>query len=659
MLPALPAPPALSAAASASAGPDPAAYLAVVLLVAVLCQWLAWALRVPSLLLLLIAGFALGHWQRPDEIFGPDPLFAAVTVAVGIILFEGSLSLRFSDLRGISTPVRRLCTTVALLAWILITGAALLIGLDPALAVLVGAILIVTGPTVINPILRQLRPTRRVSSMLRWEGIVVDPIGAILAVLVYQVIVAFGSEGTVALVVGNLATTLAISFGIAGVVGFSLGYLVRRHLVPDFLQAVLFLGVAIAVVVISNRLAAESGLLTVTVLGIVLANQPGLQLQQIREFKEHLQVLLVGVLFIVLAGRITTGDIVDVLPRAALFLALLILLARPVSTFLGLANTSATRRERLLLAFMAPRGIVAAAVTSVFALKFDAASTRVRETAPGLDDGSAEEVLAHADALARLAEQAEALVPLVFLVIVGTVTIYGLGVGRLAERLGLATSRPQGILFAGASPWTISAATLLTELDIPTLIVDPDFRRLQRARMAGLTTVRTNIVSEFAVDRLELAGLGSFIGATNDDSANATAAREFAHIFGKNNSFQLTPADAAGDAKPTKAPPERLLGRRVFDPAPTLDELEQRTAGGHVVKKTKLTDDFTLEDFRARYPEAIIMFVIKAGRLSVVTASTTLPTTGVALIAMVPGKQATPRTEAAPARAESRDGART
>jgi len=627
-----------TAAATPAGVVDPSAYLALVLGVGVLCQWVAWALRVPSLLVLLVAGFALGQWQRADDIFGREVLFAGVTVAVGIILFEGSLNLRFKDLGGISGPVVRLCTTVAALAWVLIAGAAVLVGFDPALAVLVGAILIVTGPTVINPILRQLRPTRRVSSLLRWEGIVVDPIGAILAVLVYQVIVA-SSEGRVTVVVTTLLKTVVVSFGIAIVVGYVLGYAVRRHLVPDYLQAVLFLGVAVTVLVASNLLATESGLLTVTVLGVVLANQPGLEIHHIREFKEHLQVLLVGVLFIILAGRVTPAAVWEVLPQAAIFLVLLVLVVRPLSVALGLIGTSASRSERLLLAFMAPRGIVAAAVTSIFALEFAHTSERIRDSAADQSGGARDQMINHADNLARLGERAEALVPLVFLVIVGTVAIYGLGVGRLAERLGLATTTPQGILFAGATAWTIGAARVLDDLSIPTLIVDRDYRRLQRARMAGLTTVQTNIVSDFAVEQLELGGLGSFIGATEDDNVNATAAREFAHILGKNNSYQLTHSDVSTASNPAQAPSERLLGRPVFAPALTHAELEERAASGHVIKRTKLTEDFPLEAFQATHPDAVLMFIVRQGKLSVVTQKSNLPQIDAVVVAMVPEKQ--------------------
>ncbi|UJH70254.1 hypothetical protein L0A91_14005 [Ornithinimicrobium sp. INDO-MA30-4] len=203
------------------------------------------------------------------------------------------------------------------------------------LALLVGAILVVTGPTVINPILRQLRPTRRVSNMLRWEGIVVDPIGAILAVLVYQAVLVGGPDGAIATALEALGKSVGIAAVLTLVLGAGLEFLMRRHLIPDFLEGVVFLATAIGALEISNVLQPESGLLTVTVLGIYLGNRPGLHLEHVQEFKEHLQVLFVGALFVMLAGRVTPDALISIAPQAAIFVAALILIVRPVSVFSG------------------------------------------------------------------------------------------------------------------------------------------------------------------------------------------------------------------------------------------------------------------------------------------------------------------------------------
>lgn len=620
---------------------DPGAYLAGVLVVAALSQWLAWRLRVPSILVLLVVGFFGGLLATPDEVFGREILFAGVSIAVGIILFEGSLSLRLRDVRDLGRPVIRLCSVTVMVAWGLITLAAWLVGIDPRLALLIGAILVVTGPTVINPILQQLRPTRRISSMLRWEGIVVDPVGAVLALLVHQVVV-IGSRaeafGAAAL---TLVTTVGVAVGIAGVLGLMLDQVVRRHWVPDYLQGVVFLSAAVGALIGSNQLQDESGLLTVTLLGIVLGNRPGLHLEQVQEFKENLQVLLVGVLFVILAGRVTPEQVGAVLPQALAFVAMLVLVVRPVSIVAGLWGTDTTRQEKLLMAGMAPRGIVAAAVTSIFALEL--------EHAARVTDGSA-----RGERLAALAQEAESLVPFVFVTIVCTVALYGLGVGRLAERLGLATANPQGVVFAGSQQWVREAASVLAELKVPTLIVSRDGPQLSKARMGGVRTERTNILSEYAVEELDLSGIGSFVAATADDSTNSTAAREFAHTLGRVNTFQLKRQDAReaerpdGEVATRTAAADRITARTPFQPALTHEEMDRLVAEGMLVRRRKLTEEFTLDDFRALNPDAVLLFTHDGTRTTVVGEKATVPQKGVTLVALAP-----PRTDPAPTEDEA------
>ena len=280
---------------------DPAPYLALVTVLAVLSQVVAWALRLPSILVLLIVGFGLGQFVSPDAVLGREVLFGGVSLAVGIILFEGSLSLRVHEVRDLGRSIIGLCTITVAVAWGLITLLARLLGYPLEVALLVGAILVVTGPTVIAPILRQLRPTRRVAALLRWEGIIVDPIGAVLAVLVFQAILAGTSGDPFAAVVTTLGITVGTAVAIALLLGGLLELAVKRHLVPDFLHGATFLAAAVGAMALSNVIQGESGLLTVTLLGIHLANRKNLHLEHVTAFKEHLQVLLAGVLFVILA----------------------------------------------------------------------------------------------------------------------------------------------------------------------------------------------------------------------------------------------------------------------------------------------------------------------------------------------------------------------
>ena len=602
----------------------PSSYLALVLVLAVCCQWAASLLRIPGILVLLVVGFGLGQLISPEEVLGRDLLFAGTSLAVGVILFEGSLTLKVKQVRDLGTSVRRLCTAVVLIAWVLITATMLLLGYDWRLATLVGAILVVTGPTVIGPILRQLRPTRRLASLLRWEGIVVDPIGAILAVLVYQAVVA-GGEGAVGAVVLGLLSTLAIGFGIGLSTGWVLEQVTRRHLIPDFLDGALFLAGALGALVLSNMLQSETGLLTVTVMGIYLANRPDLHLQRIREFSEHLQVLLVGVLFVLLAGRISWRSLVDVLPEAAVMLVLLVLVVRPVSIFVGLWRSDATRRERLVLAGMAPRGIVAASVMSIFAIELEHVAD---------ENGGA--------GLAALADQAATVVPLVFAFIVGSVAIYGFGVGGLAERLGLASTNPTGILFGGAPTWVIQAAQRLREEGTAVKVVTRDYSAVQRCRAAKIDVEFTHVLSEYAADEMSVAGFGVFVAAASDDETNATAARQFVHVFGKKNVYQLKRHEesthARSSTKDRALPARHLSAARIGLPALTFEELDERTRDGMRVRRTRLTAEYTLADFRSRYgDQAVILFARVQGRFVPVDEATSVPQTGTVLIAQVPG----------------------
>lgn len=621
-------------------GIDPAAYLAIVLILASTAQVLSWRAKVPSLLLLLVVGFGLGQLVNPDEVLGRDVLFAGVTLAVGIILFEGALKLSLREVRDLGGPVLRLCSLTVVIAWTLITLAAWAVGFEPVLALLVGAILVVTGPTVIGPILRILRPTRRVASLLRWEGIVVDPIGAVLAVLVFQAVLAGRTEAFGA-VVTTLAITIVVAFGIALPIGVLIEVLLRRHVVPEFLQGAVFLAVAVGALVGANSLQSESGLLAVTVLGAYLGNRKGLHLNHITEFKEHLQVLFVGTLFVLLAGRISPHDIVDIAPQAAIFVALLIFVVRPVSVYLGLWGSGATGAEKTLLSFMAPRGIVAASVISIFALEFEHAAEEKSAEAANASGAVADELARQAANLYHLAEGAEQLVPLVFLVIVVTVAVYGLGVGRLAERLGLASASPQGVLFVGASWWVIEVAEHLEEMGVPTLINHKDYRVLAPVRRRGLPSFQANILSDYAIESIDLAGIASFVGATNSDDMNGTAARQFGKLLGAAHTYQLrrsdTPLDPESPHESQKVA-SHLSARVLFQPSLSHPEMQRRVESGFVVKKTGLTKEFPLASFRERYgPEAVLMFLYKDGKLTVVATDTKIPEHGVTVLALVDG----------------------
>jgi NhaP-type Na+/H+ or K+/H+ antiporter len=530
-----------------------------------------------------VAGPGTG-FLAPDKLFG-DLLLPLVSVSVAVILFEGGLSLRIAALREIGV-VRNLITIGLFVTWVIGTGAAhLFLGLDVGLAVLLGAILVVTGPTVIVPLLRHVRPRGQLGSVVRWEGILNDPIGALLAVLVFEAVLAGRFEEATA----------------------------HRYWIPDFLQNPVSLMTVVTAFTMSNLLQTESGLLTVTVMGIVLGNQKTVPVKHIIEFKENLRVLLISILFIVLAARLQIDDLRHISVSSLAFLAVLIFIARPAAVALSALRSDLSWQERVFLSWMAPRGIIAAAVSSIFALKLAEAGH----------------------------PQAGQLVPLTFLVIIGTVTIYGLTASRMARWLGVAKPNPQGALIIGAHSWARAVARVLQEEGYEVLLVDTDRRNISATRLAGLPAFYASILSDSALDEIELGGIGRLLALTSNDEANSLAALHFIPAFGRSDVYQLhvyqLPPEGEGENGIDEIPPH-LRGRLLFGPHTTFTFFTNSFAAGAEIKKTGITEQFDYDAFRSLYGErAIPLFLVsEGGDLIVFTADNPpTPKPGQSLISLV------------------------
>lgn len=588
--------------------------IASVIALGIGAQWLAWRIHLPSILLLLVVGFVAGPitgFLHPDELFG-DLLLPVVSIAVAIILFEGGLSLSLRELREVGSVFLRLISLGALVTWGASAALAWLVfGLSPSLALLLGAILVVTGPTVIMPLLRHLRPRRRVGNTLKWEGIVIDPVGAILAVLVFEVILATSDPGE-ATGVAALGVLKAIGGGGAiGLVGAGgLVVALRRYWVPDFLQNPVTLMAAVLAYTAANHVQPESGLLAVTIMGVVLANQRAVTVKHIVEFKENLRVLLIAVLFIVLAARLPLASVTQIGLQALVFVGLLILVVRPLTVALCTIGSRLSWRERVFVGWMAPRGIVAAAVSSLFAL--------------------------------RLAEAgyagAESLVAITFAVITGTVAVYGLTAGPLARRLGVADPNPQGALIIGAQPWAQEIAQALREEGYLVRLVDDNWSQIAEARQAGLETFYVGVLQEYVFDEIDLDGVGRLLALTSNDEVNALAALHFMEVFGRSEVFQLPPPRISESEGTDQLLPKHLRGRLLFAESATCAELERRLAEGAMIKRTPLTQEFNYAAFRDHYGQsAIPMFAVRrSGRLAVIATDVqTVPEPGDTLIALV------------------------
>lgn len=486
---------------------------AVVAVGGVLCLWVASKLRIPSILLLLPTGVILGPGLgilRPDEQFG-DVLFPVVSLGVGVLLFEGGLSLRLDRVGEVRTVVGRLVTVGALVVWA-IGGVTvyLLFDVTRGLAALIAALLVVSGPTVVQPLLRLAKPRPGPAEVLRWEGIVIDPIGATLAVVMLD---AFLESSSPAGVVTRIVVTLAVGIAVGGALGTALTYAIGRHLAPDQLHNPIALAAAVGAFALADLVRPEAGLMATTVLGLVLANQRRAPSRHIREFEEEVGSLVLGGLFLVLGALIDLDDTMDVLPQAVVLTVVLIVIARPAAVYVSTVGSSMTTRERAFLCFVAPRGIVAAAVSAVFALEIEEV---------GLDPGP--------------------LVPVIFAVIVLTVVFYGFTAVPAAKYLRVARPEPEGVAIVGAERWHLEVANQLQDAGLPVLIfTDSEFER-RRARQSALLVFDRSLDGEDVEEAAEALGIRSVLVLSDRMELSSAVINALAHVVGRANIY------AAGDS---------------------------------------------------------------------------------------------------------------
>ena len=558
--------------------------LACIGVLSLFCQWLAWRVRMPAILFLLAGGIAAGPllgFLDPEAVFG-DLLFPVISLAVAIILFEGSLTLRYDEIRGHGKMVRNLIPVGSIVTCFIGTlSARWILDVSWEVALLFGAISIVTGPTVIAPLLRSVRPDAKLANILRWEGIIIDPVGALLAVLVFEGIVSWGQGNVFGHSMYIFGKTLAVGFLIGAGAGWLNGIALRKHLLPQYLHNAGTLTFMLGVYALSNEIAHESGLLTVTVMGIWMANMKQVPIDSILEFKESLSVLLISALFIILAARVEFEAIAQLGWGLVAVLALLILVARPVSIFLSSLGTSLNWRDKLFLSWIAPRGIVAAAVSALFAFQ-----------------------------LQKLGyESAGALVPLVFMLIIATVTLQSLTARPLARLLKVAEPAEYGFLILGANPVARKIGLALKKLEVPVTLADTNWENVKQARMDNLQVYFGNPVSEHASTHLDLTGIGNLLVISPYKHMNSLATYHFLDWFGKDS--VLTLAEGDQDQKARHQTAEKIqLTRGLFEGV-SYAKLASLASQGYTVKTTQLSEEFTFEDFLDKYDrQAMVLFVL-------------------------------------------------
>lgn len=572
------------------------AFASIILGIGILAQWIAWRYKLPSILILLFCGFIGGQLLGLNidsflpGVEGESIILSIVGICVAIILFEGGLTLKFSELKSSGGPVFFLCSLGVVISFALTTLTGIyILGWDWRIAAIMGSILVVTGPTVIAPLIRHIKPTKKIASIVKWEGIVVDPIGAILAVLTFQAAIAGGVEQAKTPILYSLGLTILVGGVLAFLLAKLIEFLLKHHLIPDFLHSFFLLAVVAVAFSISNAIQSESGLLTVTVLGIALANQKSVSVRHIEEFKETLRTLIISILFIVLAGRIEMSSLIDALIPGLVLLVILVIIVRPVSVFTStIFLKQVNMDERKFLAALAPRGIVAAAVTAIFAIELKHAA----HTVPNFPQ--------------IIEQQANLMVPTIFIIIIGTVTIYGLTAAPLANKLGVAAKNPRGILFAGADRWIRKIALALHNDGHTVLLLDTNYSNVAAAKVDGIPAKRANVLSEYVEEELEFSGLGQLLAGTHNDEVNSLASNEFKHIFGSADSWQVAPLD--DNAHHTTAVASRIRGRIAFPSRLNHRTLSQLANSGMEVKSTTISEHRSYDHFLEAHPEAVLLF---------------------------------------------------
>jgi NhaP-type Na+/H+ or K+/H+ antiporter len=558
--------------------------IALVGILGIGAQWVAWRTGLPAIVLMLIAGFLAGPVLG---VFDPEHAFGAllepmVAIGVALILFEGGLSLDFRELRHTGSAVWRLATIGVALGWLFGALAGIYIaGLAPEVAILFGGILVVTGPTVVIPLLRQSSIKSRPASILKWEAIVNDPTGALCAVIAYEYFRKVAEQPGATLF--EVVPPLIIAALVAGLIGYvaalAIAWSFPRGAVPEYLKVPVLITAVIGVFVISNLIEHEAGLVAVTVMGVALANMNVTSLRSIHPFKENVAVLLVSGIFILLSASLSIEDIRYLNWPIGLFLLALLFVVRPATILLSLLGSKIPWNERLFLAWIAPRGIVLVAISGLFALRLSDL---------GYTDGNL-------------------LIGLSFAVVVVTIVAHGFTVDFVAKLLNVKGATRPGMLIVGSTPWTIALAEQMHDMKAPVIVVDASWQRLALARQKGLPFYHGEILNEATEHNLELAPYQNLVAATENEAYNALVCNEFAHEIGRDRVFQL---GESAEGEDRHAIPASLRGRALFESGLGVEDVSERQRQGWVFRKTRLSEEFDFEKMQEKLPNAANMLLL-------------------------------------------------
>lgn len=555
---------------------DPFFQLSTILVSGLLSTWVARLVHIPNILLMLLTGFLVGPITglvHPQELFG-DLLLPIVSLSVAIILFEGGLSLELRKARKIG-PVVGLLVISSIIFGIGLGEVFLrrYAGFSHQNAILLASILVITGPTVIIPLLQQLHIKEPVRSILRWEGIVTDPVGAITAVLMFEAF--FKSTH-------SPVETIAVGLSLSLLVGICLGILfaylfifaLKRYLIPDILQNPVVLLLLIFAYGLSNSILTDSGLVTATVMGFALANQKKLSVKHIVEFKENLRVILIAFLFVTLAANVNPQIVLKYWDESLMLTLFLLFIVRPLIILTSTMSSQLNWREKVLMMIVAPRGIVSASVASLFALEL--ANLGVNDTGW--------------------------LTSVVFSVIALTVCFCAIGTFIFAPLLKLSSSFEPGVLIIGANSFAREVGKSLAERGLTPYYIDTDYWKVSEAKQQVGNVFYGSFISFEEENQDTLAEIGVVLALTENDEINSLAINHFSRFFDREQLYQFHPE--------TEEIPDHLTGRGLFSDQIDHTELRNKIDKGAVIRSTQLTKQFWFRDWKEKNPNAIPLFLL-------------------------------------------------
>ncbi|PRX56878.1 cation:proton antiporter [Flagellimonas meridianipacifica] len=523
--------------------------LAGIIILGIIAQWMAWRLKLPAILPLILIGLLVGPiatlytedgskliepiWNGTKGLFPGDGLYYFVSLAISIILFEGGLTLKRAEIANVGPVITKLITLGTIVTFFGAGVAAhYIFDLSWQISFLFSALIIVTGPTVIAPILRNIPLKKDVSTVLKWEGILIDPIGALVAVLVFEFIsVGEGQAFTkTALIEFGKILLFGTTFGFT--FAHALAFAIKRNFIPHYLLNVVSLSVVLLVFVESDLFAHESGLLAVVVMGMVLGNMNLPNLKELLYFKESLSVLLISILFILLAANINIRDMELVYNwNSAILFAVIVFIIRPLGVFISTQGSNLKFNEKLFIGWVGPRGIVAAGIASLFGSKL------LIKGEPG----------------------AEYITPLVFMIVLGTVLLNATTARFFAKVVGVFLKQSDGILIIGASKISRLIGNYLKKNNRHVVLIDNNQTNVDKAKKIGLEALVADIYSDALTDNIELNDVGYLIALTGNTDINTFALNKFEKQFGENGAFRLASTEEINH-------PENLPANGLFSP---------------------------------------------------------------------------------------------